>query len=339
MTVVYAIDTQSMDLLKGTQSIRYCIILIGAFAFARYYISNKVFNDNLFIEKLVINVLTTSILVSFFNILMDLVTGDFKLRYTTSTVCFAAMIFYVALNKNYSFRIRLLLPVVSAMLLFPITRGEQLILAMTFMIYIYLSFGKNQNTSFKDYFSSKVTLVLSIVGLSIALNYVAIYLPDTWQMLAHKFSFFVSGDIKIDQSSSVRIEEYVAILRVDDWKSAFYLLFGKGWLGTFSFPTDFVSSLEQTDFALIDIYNNRFYSPHSFLGFHILKFGLIGSVLLFYLILNSVNLKNREINQSSELSLLLLPAIFYIGYFNPTFLFISMSILFSQVIVARGSSK
>ncbi|MGF1689605.1 hypothetical protein L4C36_23750, partial [Photobacterium japonica] len=208
-----------------------------------------------------------------------------------------------------------------------ITRGEQLLLVLNFIIYFRLSFSKTYNSRFSSFFIPKATIVFAFFGLVTALNYISIYLPDTWRMLTEKFMFFVSSDLNHDQSSSVRTHEYIAIFNIENWVSSFYLIFGKGWLGTFSLPQEIVYNLTQADFSLSDIANNKFYSPHGFIGFHVLKFGLIGSFVVFYSLLSKVNFKNQHVNKINPLAILILPATLYIGYFSPIFAFFSSIIL------------
>ena len=318
-TMVFGVRTNSLYLMEATNSLRYLIFVLGGALVFDFYKIDKC--DNEVIINSIIKILLSAILLSILYIVKDVALSDYKLRYVTSSIFFSASIFYCALNTKMRVRYRLVIVIFSLIVFFPITRGEQINMFICFLIYVTLSFHREHNRSYKNFFMSKALVIGCVLSFLTGLIYIYAYLPETWNMVVMKFSFFMSTDLNHDQSSSVRSSEFESIFAMQSLYDFIEIAIGKGLFGYYSLDRTVLTYLNESDFSLLEIENNRFFSTHNFLSFHLLKFGVIGTAFILIYYISCVSFRNVFSCELNYFLVLSFVPIMYISYFSPVFSF------------------
>ncbi|MDZ7861094.1 MAG: hypothetical protein U5O15_10630 [Candidatus Krumholzibacteriota bacterium] len=217
------------------------------------------------------------------------------------------VVFYIFSKKLKYFQIILLLLVVF-MGGVSISRGNLLLFAFDLMIFIFLiiSSMKQRKLLIKRI---NVLIILLIIIILIPPVLLYHYNETAYLFLNYKIDFFTkelwSGHIS--HSPAVRILEFKNISK-EAGDLIYPLFIGKGFGGYFTyknFPTDFKLGL--SDYAINDLVQQKYFHPHTFINFYLLKGGMM--LILFYLfiiiymLLKGINLINSKDVSSKTIAL------------------------------------
>lgn len=319
LSIIFTIDTQQIYFSASTQSLRFLLMTIGGSLFAFYYHQN-IKNERV-LYRAILFFVVVAVIQSIFYLASDIISNDFKLRYVTSSIFFLPFIFFIALSDLFTTKTRIFLPFIGLLVFFPITRGEQLIFVVSILITFLISFKKEHMKSFREFFTSKFLFIAVLISIILLASYLSYFLPSTWELLLRKLSFFLSGDLSFDQSTTVRSIEFSSILGVDSVSELIYLFMGKGFSGYYHMEMGALGILDRSDFSDFEINNNVFFSTHSFFSFFLLKFGVVGTLLIISFYLKNLFNNKTSVQHISTLRIILIPAILYMSYFSPLYCF------------------
>ena len=212
--------------------------------------------------------------LTFFNIIVDVIAGESKLSYNSSTLFSVAVFGFVIFRARTILSLKLLVYTLAAI---PLTRGEML--SFGFTIFVLLGLAISQvSTGFNKTVIWRALLLLGIT-LAGVIYIIYLYSEPLFNFMAMKVLFFITADLSVDASSSIRTEELKAVFMIDKPIDVIQLLFGSGFGGGMSFDDSFIYALGNADFPAEQIRDNYFVQPHFFGTYYILKFGLIGTLL------------------------------------------------------------
>lgn len=253
-------------------------VFLGFYFFKMLHFSNG-FN----VEKELVRVVVFfGILLGFMSViylLRDYYLLDFKLKYNVSVffsvVSLSLAIVFLKVNSIKSFFIFIFLFIACI----PVTRGEQL--ALFYSIFFAIVVGCILNLKSRVF--TRVFFIVMLLVLAVFSMYV-IY-PSFVEFILRKLEFFMTGDVTVDKSSSIRVMEFNSILAVDSALDMFHLLFGQGFSGYFIINDHafLTGSVDLADFPSDQIAQSKFYQPHIFISYWVLKYGILGAVLLLIL--------------------------------------------------------
>lgn len=197
----------------------------------------------------------STILVTFFSLLSDFLLNDFKFKYSINFIYIVPVVGFFLLLKAKN----------SSLFLFniPITTTD-------ILLYLGLIFKK---------IKLKSVLFISSIGLLLVVIYgIAIDNVENDSFAA----FFlreskINSDITVDKSLLVRTFEINSFLK----GSELNILFGRGFGGYFILD-ELPFYLDLSDFSDFELMNKKFNQPHTFFMYLLMKFGLIGFLLITY---------------------------------------------------------
>lgn len=338
-SMIFSLHVQQLNLSEATNTLRYLIFLMfGILVSYSYKHTYDVLTISENIIKQFLILLLIALLLSIYYIVSDFLNGEFKVRYITSSIFFSPLVYYFFLTKKISNFTKLCIPLMAFFIFIPITRGEQLIATIGFLMFVFTVFSKYHNNSTFQFLFPKILILVMVLGFSFVIYMVYLYLPETWNMLYMKVQLYLSGDLTYDQSSSVRTSEIERIINASSLYSIFETFIGKGFAGYYSLDYSMISFLNETDFDLESIFQNKFYTTHSFITFHILKFGVLGFLLSLYVYLSPIKLRQLFHSELNLLCYFCAPAILYISYFSPMYCFL-MSFMLSVKANEKAHTK
>ena len=197
----------------------------------------------------------STILLTFYCVSHDLLLQDFKFKYS--------------INFIY------IVPIVGFLLLLRVKKSSLFLLNIpitTTDIFFYISL------IFK-----RVKLKSLIIISSILFIFVMTYGLSIDKVEEDSFTGFllreskVNTDLTVDKSLLVRTFEISNFFK----GSELNILFGRGFGGYFEL-NDFPLDLDLSDFSEFELNNKKFNQPHTFIAYLLIKFGIIGFVLITY---------------------------------------------------------
>lgn len=282
-------------------------------------------------EKLIFDIVYVSLILSFMflaHFLKDIYTGELLLKYNHSSYISSIGLALVLTTDVIRNRLKMLVLPLLVIGAIPITRGEQLIFIISMLISLYYM-GVHRKTK-----SDLLIVALFLATTFISISYI-ISLDNTLSdFLLRKFEFFSSADVTVDKSSSIRVVEFLTILSSSGSYNPLSILLGGGFGETFSFDYSFTSRLDLADFNQEEIENNSFLTPHLFISYWLLKFGLLGTLFL-----SSIHLKYFKISKDYRLVyLIFIPSLLWQAYWSPGYAFLT-GVLFGCSILTKDSSN
>lgn len=197
----------------------------------------------------------STIIITFFSLLSDFLLDDFKFKYSINFIYIVPVIGFLLLIKAKKTSLFLLN--------IPITTTD-------IFLYLGLMFKKVKLKSVL-FISSFVLIFVMIYGIAIDDvendSFAGFLLRETK----------INSDITVDKSLLVRTFEIGSFLK----GSELNIIFGRGFGGYFVLD-DFPLNLDLSDFSEFELINKKFNQPHTFITYLLMKFGLIGFLLITY---------------------------------------------------------
>lgn len=309
-----ALTNPQVSIKYFISDLKYPLFLFLGFYF--FYFSfdkrNQASVDN--VIKLVVFLGIVLGLMSTIYLIRDAVLFDFKLKYNVSVFySIVALVTATVFLKGGSLKSWLILVIILIGSV-PVTRGEQLALFLSFIISIAMGMKYRE----KKRVGYRILLLVSLLIMGMLALFV-VY-PSFVEFFLRKLMFFISGDVGIDKSSSVRVLEMQAILELDNFGDLYRILFGSGFSGYFVFDNaEFIlKSLDLADFPADQMSELKFMQPHFFLTYWILKYGLFGSIIIVSLYIP------KNLSFGDKRSVLLIAGLFcflWQGYWAPIYAF------------------
>ena len=197
----------------------------------------------------------STIIITFFCLLSDFLSNEFKFKYSINFIYIVPVVGFLLLIKGKK----------SSLFLFniPVTTTD-------IIFYIGLIFKR-----------AKLKSLLLITSFAIIL--VVFSGVSTDKVESDSFAGFllreskINTDIEVDKSVLVRFYEINSFFK----GSTFNILFGRGVGGYFEL-NDFPLDLDLSDFSEFELTNKKFNQPHTFIVYLLMKFGVIGFLLISY---------------------------------------------------------
>ena len=325
-TVIYNLFTPNIYLKYMISDMRNYILLITGYLFVDYCLKNKKIKTK-YLDDYIWYVILTNLLLSIAYVFSDFNDDMFKLKYSIDTYHIHYLIFFVMVISLIHRRVWGLI-IANCALLFaiPVTRSEQLILILTFVLFISIvrKLIKKQalnNLSIR-YFNFNLILIGFSFLISVRMMY--LYIPNYYEFFMRKLSFFIDFDSTIDKSASIRALEFDRVMQIHEGRDIFTVLFGKGLGAYFSYnDSSVLQSLDLADYNSFEIRNNMFFQPHFFITYYLLKSGVVGLLLIIYLFIRPLKYVAYELNHYGLLFVLALPYLLFSSYWIPMVGFLS----------------
>lgn len=279
------------------------IILITSLIVGNYYI--KIEKEPIY--KFARNIIFISLASGFKTIcffLNDITnkipTKEFSTESYLILPLFFAIIYYF--SKKVSYLKLVLLSLVVFMGGFSIQRGDIMFFVIDLFVFIYLIVSSLRESNLTVKRSTIISIILIIIILIPPIILYNFH-RTAYLLWEYKIDFFTEelASGKISESPKIRIYEFKNIFK-EGVDLVYPLLIGKGFGGYFTyknFPADFEFGL--FDYTKEELRNRKYFNPHTFINFYLLKGGLI--LLLFYIFLiiymfflgmNSLNAKRNS---------------------------------------------
>tara|TARA_B110000483_G_C18155315_1_gene527180 strand:+ start:644 stop:1762 length:1119 start_codon:yes stop_codon:yes gene_type:complete len=197
----------------------------------------------------------STIIITFFCLLSDFLLDEFKFKYSINFIYIVPVVGFLLLIKGKR----------SSLFLFniPVTTTD-------IFFYIGLIFKR-----------AKLKILLLISSFAIILVIFSNVSID--KVENDSFAGFllreskIITDIEVDKSLLVRYYEINSFFK----GSALNILLGRGF-GSYFELNDFPLDLDLSDFSEFELINKKFNQPHSFIVYLLMKFGIIGFLLISY---------------------------------------------------------
>lgn len=313
-----------INLNKIMQDFRFVFLFIGGFLIIHEINLNYDIREITYkFINFIIFCFFINIILTLFNFFYDFSQNYFKLQYSINTLNILFVFFFLITLRKYKIYFNILF-IITFFLLIPFTRGEQLnYLILILISIVVLIYQKNYKINFQ--FIIYIIIISFVIINSII--YIQYNFESSYNYFISKISFFIEGS-STDHSSSMRINELVAIVNFDYFYDYYKLLFGHGFGGYYVFDHTLLRKLNFADYSPEEIINNQFYQPHMFLTYFLLKTGIVGTIFIVYIFISNLNFridldKYREAALMNRLYIFVFFSLIYNSYWMPQIAFLS----------------
>lgn len=228
---------------------------------------------------------------------LDYINSDFKLSYSTEPYLQIPLIFaYLYSGKDRVHR-KLLISMLIFFGGFNIARGDMIYFMIEIILLGYLLIRDRSSTN-PHRIKSAIIFLFSITLLPIFI--LQNFNPRAYKFLIYKMDFF-SKELSTNQysfSPKVRIYEFLNITN-EAIDTVYPLLVGRGYGSYFTFENvPFPSRLGLSDYSAHQLNENKYYKPHTFINYFLLKGGIVYLSLYILLLLSMFTRATRMVTHA-----------------------------------------